>query len=80
MPENIPDVLLSGDSPLTPMATEEDNSDPVFDEENPGQEWVKISMTQQLGDAMEDIVSGELQTMGGVGEGCVENTTTPPWK
>ena len=83
MPEKIPDVLLSGDSPMTPMTPEEDNSDPVFNqEETLGQDWVKVStktlVTQQLGDAMEDIVPEELQTTGGVGEGYVENTTTLP--
>ena len=79
MPEKIPDVLLTGDSPSTPMTPDEDNSDPVFNQEGiPGQDWVKVSMTQQLGDAMEDIVPGELQTTCGVGEGCVENTTNPP--
>ena len=56
MPEKMPDVLLTGDSPTNPMIPEDDNSDPVFNhEEVPGQDWVKVSMTQQLGDAMETL-------------------------
>ena len=81
MPEKMPDVLLTGDSPTNPVIPEDDNSDPVFNHEGiPGQDWVKVSMAQQIGDAMEDIAPGELQAMYGTGEGCVEDTTDPPWK
>ena len=79
MPEKMPDVLLTGDSPTNPMIPDEDNSDPVFNhEEIPGQDWVKVPVDQQLSDAMEDIAPGELQATSGVREGFVEDTTNPP--
>ena len=75
----MPDVLLTGDSPTDPMIPNDVNSDPIFSHEGiPDQEWVKVSVVQQLGDAMEDNPPGELQTTCGVREGNVEDTTNPP--
>ena len=64
----MPKILLSGDSPSAPMNHEEDDSNHTHDHE----------VTQQLGEAMEDNVTIELQASYEGGEGCVENTTNPP--
>ena len=67
----MPDVLLTGDSPTDPMIPNDVHSDPIFNHEGIlEQDWVKVSVVQQLGDAMEDNPPGELQTMCGErGEG-----------
>ena len=51
----MPDVLLTGDSPTDPMIPNDLDSDPIFSHEGiPDQDWVKVSVVQQLGDAMDD--------------------------
>ena len=75
----MPDVLLTGDSPTDPMIPNDVNSDPIFNHEGiPDQEWVKVSVVQQLVDSTDDDAPGELQTTCGVREGNVEDTTNPP--
>ena len=75
----MPGVLLMGDSPTDPLAPMDVNSDPIFNhEEIPDQDWGKVSVAQQLGDAMEEIASVELQTKYEGREGDVEDTTNPP--
>ena len=64
----MPKILLSGDSPSAPMNHEEDDSNHTHDHE----------VTLQLGEAMEDNVTIELQASYEGGEGCMENTTNPP--
>ena len=74
----MPDVLLTGDSPTDPLVPMDVNSDPIFNHEGiPGQDWGKVSVAQQLGDAMEEIAPGELQTKYEEREGDVEDTTNP---
>ena len=75
----MPRILLSGDSPSAPMNHEEDDNNQALNQvENPNQDWVNVSMTQQLDEAMEDSVTVEIQASCEEGEGCVENTTNPP--
>ena len=75
----MPDVLLTGDSPTETPVPVGVNHDPILNHEgDPDQEWVKVSVVQQLADATNDEVIGELQTTCGVREGNVEDTTNPP--
>ena len=57
----MPRILLAGDSPSAPMNHEEDvNNQALKQAENPNQDWVNASMKQQLDEAMEDSVTGEI--------------------
>ena len=64
----LPKILLSGDSPSALTNHEEDESTLAYDHE----------VTQQLGEAMEDSVTIEIQASYEGGEGCAENTVNPP--
>ena len=65
---DLPKVLLEGDSPPAPLNHEDDEGNCTFNSE----------VAQQLGEAMEDSVTIEIQASDVGGERCAENTANPP--